>query len=188
MSLIDELKPGTIIRLPETDLGKTPENPIIISEDQSRLLITSPRNDSDKEIVYHIRAERDEFVLGLQLINPFHNYTTESLFIYDYKEVKTSNLVRVWNVTRDIASFPTISSSYGLTLVFNAGMAALGDMMMLITPINCDNLPGNCNTAAYYINPLHRSTIVPGSFPRYLKHISFVENKRLTCIFCLFPD
>lgn len=188
MSLIDEQKPGTIIRLPETDLGKTPENPIIISEDQSRLLITSPRNDSDKEIVYHIRAERDEFVLGLQLINPFHNYTTESLFIYDYKEVKTSNLVRVWNVTRDIASFPTISSSYGLTLVFNAGMAALGDMMMLITPINCDNLPGNCNTAAYYINPLHRSTIVPGSFPRYLKHISFVENKRLTCIFCLFPD
>ena len=56
--------------------------------------------------------------------------------------------------------------SYGITLVFNPGKAALGHMMLLLTPINCDNLPGSCNTAAFYINPLHRSKIVPGSFPR----------------------
>ena len=118
--------------------------------------MTTPLNDTDKELVYHIRAERDEFVLGMQLINPLHNYTTEKLFIYDYKEVKDSNLIRVWNVSRDIASFPTITSSYGITIVFNPGKASLGHMMLLLTPINCDNLPGNCNTAAYYINPLHR--------------------------------
>ena len=51
-------------------------------------------------------------------------------------------------------------------MVFNPGKAALGHMMLLLTPINCDNLPGSCNTAAFYINPLHRSKIVPGSFPR----------------------
>jgi hypothetical protein len=39
-------------------------------------------------------------------------------------------------------------------------------MMLLITPINCVNLPGNCNPAAYYINPIHRNAIVPGSFSR----------------------
>ena len=166
MSLIDEQKSDTIIRLPESKKGLDPKDPIIIPEDVSKLIVTSPLNNSDSQLVYHIRAERDEFVLGMQLINPFHNYTTETLYIYDYKEVKESNLIRVWNVTRDIASFPTITSSYGITLVFNPGKAALGHMMLLLTPINCDNLPGNCNTAAYYINPLHRSKIVPGSFPR----------------------
>ncbi len=166
MSLIDEQKAGTIIRIPDSEAGLDPKRPIIIPEKESRLIITTPMNDSARTLTYHIRAERDEFVLGMQMINPFHNYTTESLFIYDYKEIKDSHLVRVWNVTRDIASFPTISSSYAITLVFDAGQAALGHMMMLLTPINCADLPGNCNTAAYYINPLHRSKIVPGSFPR----------------------
>ena len=166
MSLIDEQTPNTIIRLPDSKEGKTPDNAIVIPEDVSKLIVTTPLNDSDTEQVYHIRVERDEFVIGMQLLNPFHNYTTETMYIYDYKEVKESSLIKVWNVTRDIASFPTITSSYGITLVFNPGKAALGHMMLLLTPINCDNLPGSCNTAAYYINPLHRSKIVPGSFPR----------------------
>ena len=49
---------------------------------------------------------------------------------------------------------------------FFVGVAALGNMMMMITPINCADLPGNCNPAAYYINPIHRNAIVQGSFPR----------------------
>ena len=69
-------------------------------------------SSTDTELVYHIRVERDEFVLGMQLLNPFHNYTTESLHIYDYKQVKESSLIKVWNVTRDIASFPTITSRF----------------------------------------------------------------------------
>lgn len=123
-------------------------------------------NNSDSERVYHIRSERDEFVIGMQLINPFHNYTTEELTIYDFREVRVDDLVEIWNVSRDIASFPVISSSYAITLVFKPGMAALGNMMLLLTPINCANLPGNCNVKAYHIPPLDRSKIVPGSFPR----------------------
>lgn len=52
-------------------------------------------NNSDVERVYYIRAERDEFVLGLQLINPFHNYTTEELIIYDYRKIKKDPLIQV---------------------------------------------------------------------------------------------
>ena len=115
---------------------------------------------------YHIRAERDEFVLGLQLINPFHNHTTERLTVYDYRAVSKAPHIESWQVSRDIASFPTISSSYAVTLEFDTGTLPLGNMMLLITPINCANLPGNCNTKAYHINPLHRSKIVPGSFSR----------------------
>ena len=53
-------------------------------------------NSTDSnDIVYHIRAERDEFVLGIQLINPFHNYTTEKLFIYDFRQVKNEDRIQV---------------------------------------------------------------------------------------------
>ena len=59
-----------------------------------------------------------------------------------------------------------ISKSLLYAIRYRSGRAALGNMMMLITPINCADLPGNCNPDAYYINPLKRSKIVPGSFPR----------------------
>ena len=55
-----------------------------------------PINSTDsKDLMYHIRAERDEFVLGIQLLNPFHNYTTEQLLIYDYRQVKHGDLIEV---------------------------------------------------------------------------------------------
>ncbi len=60
-----------------------------------RIFLFQALNNSDLERVYHIRAERDEFVLGMQLINPFHNYTTERLLIYDFRTVKVDHLVEV---------------------------------------------------------------------------------------------
>ena len=101
MSLIDEQRAGTILRLPSYPEGRTPDNPIVVPEGQSRLIITQAQNSTDggqeeeEEFVYHIRAERDEFVLGIQLLNPFHNYTTEKLFIYDFREVKHSDRIKV---------------------------------------------------------------------------------------------
>ena len=102
MSLIDEQRAGTILRLPSYPEGRTPDNPIVVPEGQSRLIITQAKNSTDggqekeeEEFVYHIRAERDEFVLGIQLLNPFHNYTTEKLFIYDFREVKHSDRIKV---------------------------------------------------------------------------------------------
>ena len=94
---------------------------LLFQQGHSRLIMTEAQNSTsseaeDGEVIYHIRAERDEFVLGIQLLNPFHNYTTETLLIYDYREVRHSERIKVWNVTRDLVSFPTISSSYGITL------------------------------------------------------------------------
>ena len=43
-------------------------------------------------------------------------------------------------------------------MVFNPGEAALGNALILLMPINCADLPGNCNTDAYYINPIKRYT------------------------------
>ena len=53
-------------------------------------------NSTDaNDLIYHIRAERDEFVLGMQLLNPFHNFTTEELFIYDFRHVKDDDRIQV---------------------------------------------------------------------------------------------
>ena len=40
MSLIDEQKAGTIIRIPETNEGSDEGNPILIKEGESKLIIT----------------------------------------------------------------------------------------------------------------------------------------------------
>lgn len=175
MSLKREQDENLVIDIPsKTDKGTTSGDPIIIPEGESLLLETKTLNESTSK-TYYIRAERDEFVLGMQLINPFHNYTSEVLLVYDFKEVSNEKWIEVWNVSRDIASFPTISSSYAITLKYESGSHALGGMMFLITPINCANLPGNCNTKAFYVNPLHRDRIVPGSFSRLTVQSSTVS-------------
>ena len=165
MSLIDESKEGTTLRLPDTSSGTRKEDPIVLIEGESRLILTTKNKASEKKVFY-IRAERDEFVIGMQLINPFHNYSTETMRIYDYTEVSSSPRIKNWEVSRDIATFPTVSSSYAITLEVEPGDEPLGDMMMMLTPINCANLPGNCNPSAWYINPLHRNKIYDGPIPR----------------------
>ena len=95
MSLIDIQKPGTIIRIPDTEEGTDPKNPIIINEKESKLLISSPLNNTSQQRTYYIRAERDEFVIGMQLLNPFHNRTTETLKIYDYTSIVNSANIKV---------------------------------------------------------------------------------------------
>jgi len=151
MSLIDESKSDTIIRFPEFTRGTEKSNPIVLREKESKLIITSPNVTSEKK-VYFIRVERDEFVIGMQLINPFHNYTSEKFTIYDYNEVSSSQNIKVWEVSRDIATFPAVSSSYAITIEVDPGDEPLGNMMLLLTPINCANLPGNCNPSAWFIN------------------------------------
>ncbi len=44
MSLIDEQKKGTVIKIPESELGLDPNNPIVIPEGESKLVITQVRD------------------------------------------------------------------------------------------------------------------------------------------------
>ena len=61
----------------------------------SLFLLQKINSTDTNDLVYHIRAERDEFVLGIQLLNPFHNFTTEKLFIYDFRHVKDDDRIQV---------------------------------------------------------------------------------------------
>ena len=173
MSLVDESRPGTILSLPSSNSGTKESDPIILREGEMRLIVTEANITSNKK-VYYIRAERDEFVIGLQLLNPFHNYTTEKLFIYDFNRVSESAGINVWEVSRDISAFPAVSASYAITIEVDPGAEPLGNMMLMLTPINCANLPGNCNPNAWFINPLNRNKIYDGPIPRLT-----IQNSRI---------
>ena len=49
MSLIDEQRAGTILRLPSYPEGRTPDNPIVVPEGQSRLIITQANSNKQKK-------------------------------------------------------------------------------------------------------------------------------------------
>ncbi|QQP38368.1 Putative LOC100120269, partial [Caligus rogercresseyi] len=179
MSLIDEGLSDTIISIPDSTSGVSENDPIIIKENESKLIISKEVVGNPTKRTYHFRVERDEFLIGMQLLNPFHNHTSEELMVYDFRSVTMDPNIQKWNVSRDIASFPLVSSSYSITLEYKTFNTALGDLMLLLTPIHCANLPGNCNTRSHHVNPLHRSKIIPGYFPRLtIEGSKIIENRR----------
>ena len=57
MSLIDEGTPNTIVRIPKSDAGSDPKNPLVILEGESKLIISQVRIDSAAEIFHLSRYE-----------------------------------------------------------------------------------------------------------------------------------
>lgn len=78
------------------------------------------------------------YVIGIQLLNPIHNRSTEDIVIYDARSVNIS--VNAWNVRRDLLVFPTISSSYGVVMQYRSGNSALGGAVLAVSTV-----PGNQN-------------------------------------------
>ena len=78
------------------------------------------------------------YVIGIQLLNPIHNRSTEDIVIYDARTVNIS--VNAWNLRRDLVVFPTISSSYGVVMQYRSGNSALGGAVLVVSTV-----PGNQN-------------------------------------------
>jgi hypothetical protein len=74
-------------------------------------------------------------------MNPFHNETTEELWIYDRHDIPAKDGVEyfpdleIWSVKRDQVTFPTISSSYGITLWYKSGPKPRGNMILQVRAI-----------------------------------------------------
>ena len=77
-------------------------------------------------------------MIGIQLLNPIHNRSTEDIVIYDARSVNIS--VNAWNLRRDLLVFPTISSSYAVVMQYRSGNSALGGAVLAISTV-----PGNQN-------------------------------------------
>lgn len=71
------------------------------------------------------------FVLGLQLLNPIHNRSTEDVLVYDGPDLHTSQVV--WSVRKDQLVFPTTSTSYTVVLDYLSGVDAFGNAIMAVS-------------------------------------------------------
>jgi hypothetical protein len=72
-------------------------------------------------------------VLGLQLLNPILNRSTESIILHDAPDLNIK--AERWKVERDLTIFPFTSSSYGVVLIYNSGTEALGMTVFAVSVI-----------------------------------------------------
>lgn len=112
------------------------DEPLRVDVDQWTMkhIITSRQVDAgDKEYEISIRCQPG-YVIGIQLLNPIENRSTENIFIYDSQ---TGNMQSaIWQVKRDLSVFPVTSSSYGVVLKYKSGLNGLGGVVLTLSAIS----------------------------------------------------
>lgn len=78
-----------------------------------------------------IQIKPSHYVLGIQVLNPPHNETTEKILIYDNPTIVES--ARIWDLKRDLMNFPTTSKSHGIVIKYESGSNAIGNIVLVIT-------------------------------------------------------
>ncbi|XP_072155093.1 protein bark beetle isoform X2 [Bemisia tabaci] len=128
----------------------SPYNPIFIpffagnvdiEEKETKYFITQRVLTADPiKRTFFIRSQPG-YVLGLQLLSPIHNRSTENIFITDSHVQSTK--AAVWNVKRDLSVFPTTSTSFGVAIEYHSGNDALGGAVLVVSslPAPIQNIP-----------------------------------------------
>ncbi|KAK5644294.1 hypothetical protein RI129_008139 [Pyrocoelia pectoralis] len=109
------------------------ENNIIVNERITKYLVTSRIINEDIKRSYRISCPPG-YVIGIQLLNPIENRSTESLLIHN--SITYNSNSDVWNVTRDLTVFPTTSTTHGIIVDYTSGLYALGGAVLVISAIN----------------------------------------------------
>lgn len=101
------------------------------------------------------------YVIGVQLLNPIENRSTEDIWFIDSQ---TGNMrSEVWQLKRDLTTFPATSSSYGIILNYKSGENAIGGVVMTVSTV-----------PAPVQNIRHR--VVKGPVPTLLVRNSKIKN------------
>ncbi|KAK4322844.1 hypothetical protein Pmani_006428 [Petrolisthes manimaculis] len=106
---------------------------LVINEPQ--YFITKTLRNQDVRFTLHVATTHSN-VIGIQILNPVSPESTEQLVIYDYQQITESKDIAAWNIRRDQSSFPTTSSSYSITLDYESGPYALGDIIIVLTAVD----------------------------------------------------
>lgn len=96
-----------------------------------QVLITQRVGPDPVKRIFHIRCPIS-YVLGIQLLNPIANRSTEKLFFWDGLREGEG---RMWDIGRDSHVFPMLSQSYGIVLDYSNGKNALGNAVLVLTAI-----------------------------------------------------
>ncbi|KAB0799954.1 hypothetical protein PPYR_07834 [Photinus pyralis] len=108
-------------------------NDIIVNERTTKYLVTSRVINEDITRSYKISCPPG-YVLGIQLLNPIENRSTESILIHN--SITYNGISDIWNVTRDLTVFPTTSTTHGIILDYTSGPYATGGTVFVISAIN----------------------------------------------------
>ncbi|XP_046141163.1 protein bark beetle isoform X2 [Osmia bicornis bicornis] len=148
------------------DMIDSSYNPIIIphymrdielANEETKYLITAKVIDDPIKRRVSIRC-KPGYVIGIQLLNPIENRSTEQITFIDTSKI-------TWQLKRDLAVFPVTSSSFIIGLDYDSGAKALGGAVIVITALQA---------------PIQdvRSNTVRGPIPTLLVTKSKIKNNR----------
>lgn len=109
-------------------------NEIHLDKGETRYVITTkvvPVGDPITR-TYKFKTEPG-YVIGIQLLNPIENRSSEILWIHDSltNNIKSS----IWSLNRDLTVFPTTSSSHGIILNYSSGTNPIGGAVLVLSTI-----------------------------------------------------
>ncbi|XP_048517043.1 protein bark beetle isoform X2 [Dendroctonus ponderosae] len=108
------------------------ETEIEIQRGETKYLVTSKTTGDSVERSYRIVCEPG-WVIGIQLLNPIENRSSESIVIHDSLSYNQNS--DVWVLKRDLTVFPGTSSAPGIILDYASGLNALGGAVVVLSTI-----------------------------------------------------
>ncbi|KAF6211152.1 hypothetical protein GE061_014267 [Apolygus lucorum] len=111
-----------------------------IEEGNTKYVITQRMSMNFVQRSYTIMCNPG-FVIGIQLLNPIHNRSTEEIVIHDALDL--SSKANDWVVSRDLNVFPATSTSFGIVINYKSGNDALGMVVLALSVIRApvQNIP-----------------------------------------------
>nr|KAF7437889.1 hypothetical protein H0235_000280 [Vespula pensylvanica] len=73
------------------------------------------------------------YVIGIQLLNPIENRSTEEITIHDSQDIYQKR--NIWHMKRNLTIFPVASSSFAVILEYESGESALGGAVIVISSL-----------------------------------------------------
>ncbi|CAH0560148.1 unnamed protein product [Brassicogethes aeneus] len=114
------------LKIPDTE-GLTT---IYLQRGESKYFVTSKVEKENIFRSYNIKCDPG-WVVGLQLLNPVENRSTESIKIHD--SLTYNNYSDIWDLKRDLTVFPTTSTAPGLIMDYTSGYNAIGGTVIMLS-------------------------------------------------------
>lgn len=140
ISLVEQRElAGWFSMSPDFNIHDSDYRPFILPKDtsnidvdiwQNRHILTTKVVGEAVERTINIRCQPG-YVIGIQLLNPIQNGSTEEIFIHDSQTPNRKS--DVYQLSRDLTVFPVTSSSYGVILQYKSGINAFGGVVLVIS-------------------------------------------------------
>ncbi|XP_066594103.1 protein bark beetle [Prorops nasuta] len=106
---------------------------VILANGETKYIVTA--KFVNKKPVHHFINVKctPGYVIGIQLLNPIENRSTEEIIIHDSQHLDRKR--NVWVMKRDLNVFPVASSSFIVVLEYSSGENAIGGTVIVVTAL-----------------------------------------------------